>query len=508
MSNTPPNTPNSTRTQARTQRLARLDQQHVWHPFTPMRRWRQTPPTIIERGEGPYIYDTDGNAYIDGVSSIWCNVHGHRVPEIDNAVRDQLDKIAHSTLLGLGSPPSIELAAMLAQRTPGNLNKVFYSDAGATSLELAFKMAVGYWFHRGKPDKSKFIGLKEAYHGDTVGAMSVGYSELFHRPFLPMVFNVTSFAHPDPIRPPEALTTPHHTNHDTQNSTRSDAASPRLTPHDYTTGHWPSEDPQRAQTLKQFCLDDLERLLQQQAHETAAVVIEPVMQGAAGMICQPPGFLKGVEQLCRKYNVLLIADEVAVGFGRTGKLFAVEHENVTPDLLCLAKGISGGYLPLAATVASDEVDDAFTGEVTDKRTLYHGHTYTGNALACAAAIASLKRFEEKDLLTHINASAEIIRAELRPLLDCPNVLDVRQRGLMTGIEIGQSRPTADQPAEAFDFSKRTAAAVCHACLPKGLFIRPLGDVMILMPIPAMDHDKLERMLDIVVETVQEYPFRE
>ncbi|MFW6060503.1 MAG: aminotransferase class III-fold pyridoxal phosphate-dependent enzyme, partial [Phycisphaeraceae bacterium] len=213
-------------TTARTEHLARLDQQHVWHPFTPMRQWRQTTPTIIERGEGPYIIDTDGNRLIDGAASIWCNVHGHRVPEIDNAIRNQLDKIAHSTLLGLASPPSIELAAMLARRAPGTLNKVFYSDAGATALELAFKMAVGYWYHRGQPDKHKFIGLHEAYHGDTVGTMSVGYSEGFHRPFLPLVFNVTSFAHPDPVRPPQPV--------------RSDAAPPRIPPPDYTQGHWPS----------------------------------------------------------------------------------------------------------------------------------------------------------------------------------------------------------------------------------------------------------------------------
>lgn len=471
----------------RTQRLATLDQQHVWHPFTPMRQWRQTPPTIIDRGEGPYLYDTQGRALIDGVSSIWCNVHGHRVPEIDQALRDQLDRIAHSTLLGLGSPPSIEFAAMLCDRTPGELNKVFYSDAGATALELAFKMAVGYWHHRGKPDKHKFIGLAEAYHGDTVGAMSVGYSELFHRPFLPMVFDVTSFANPDPVRAPGPV-------------------ARELGPPDYTRGIWPSEDEDRGAALRDHCLADLERLLEAQADQTAAVVVEPMMQGAAGMICQPPGFLKGVERLCRKHDVLLIADEVAVGFGRTGRLFAVEHENVTPDLLCLAKGISGGYLPLAATVASDEIDDAFTGEVADRRTLYHGHTYTGNALACAAAIASLQRFEDKQLLAHIAQSAEIIHRKLRPLLDCPNVLDVRQRGIMVGIEIGAQRPTADRPAASFDFSRRTAAAVCKACEPKGLFIRPLGDVMILMPIPAMDHDVLERMLEIVVETVLEYPF--
>ena len=467
----------------RTRHLAQLDQQHVWHPFTPMKQWRQTTPTIIERGEGPYIYDTDNNQLLDGSSAIWCNVHGHRVPEIDNAVREQLDKIAHTTLLGMASPPSIELAAMLAERAPGSLNKVFYSDAGATALELAFKMAVGYWFHRGEPDKHKFIGLHEAYHGDTVGAMSVGYSEGFHRPFLPLVFQVDSFANPDPLRPPEAV-------------------ARQVGAHDYTQGIWPSEDDVRATALRDHCLDELDRMLAKQAHETAAVVIEPIMQGAAGMIPQPTGFLKGVETLCRKHNVLLIADEVAVGFGRTGELFAVQHEDVQPDVLCLAKGISGGYLPLAATLATDELDAAFTGEVGDRRTLFHGHTYTGNALACAAGVASLERFEEKDLLTHIRASRDIIHDKLRPLLDCAHVLDVRQRGIMTGIQIGKDRATGAR----YDYAQRVAVAVCKAAQPKGLFIRPIEDVIMLMPIPAMEHDKLEWMLDTVVETVCEHDY--
>ena len=503
-------------TESRSERLARLDQQHVWHPFTPMKQWRQTPPTIIERGDGPYIFDTDGNRYLDGSSAIWCNVHGHRVPELDQAAREQLDQIAHTTLLGMGSPPSIELAAMLAERAPGALNKVFYSDNGSTALELAFKMAVGYWYHRGQTDKHKFIALNEAYHGDTVGAMSVGYSEGFHRPFLPLVFQVDSFPNPDPIRTPTQSATQPKTATESHSAAsarsdaelRSDAASPRaaahdpLGPHDYTQDRWPSEDDARAEALRAHCLQALDAMLAKQAHETAAVVIEPMMQGAAGMICQPPGFLKGVEQLCRKHNVLLIADEVAVGFGRTGKLFAVEHESVTPDILCLAKGISGGYLPLAATLASDDVDAAFTGAVSDRRTLFHGHTYTGNALACAVAVASLQRFEDRDLLSHIAASSEIIHKKLRPLLQCPHVFDVRQRGIMTGIEIGKDRQTG----EKYDYAQRVAASICKAAQPKGLFIRPIEDVMMLMPIPAMDHDKLEWMLDTVVETVLEYPY--
>jgi adenosylmethionine-8-amino-7-oxononanoate transaminase len=462
-----------------TARLVALDQAHVWHPFTPMRQWSQSAPLVIERGEGPWLIDTDGRRHIDGVSSLWCNVHGHCVPAIDRAIRDQLDRIAHTTLLGLASVPSIELAARLCALVPRGLSRVFYSDAGATALEAAFKMAVGYWHHLGQPRRTRFIGLREAYHGDTVGAMSVGFSDLFHKPFVSMVFPVTSFANPDACRPPEGLK----------------SSSPK-------SDRWPSEDLALADSLLAHCLSDLDRLLQQQGDDTAAVVIEPVMQGAAGMICQPAGFVRGVRELCDRHSVLMIADEVAVGFGRTGRMFACEHDGVTPDILCLAKGITGGYLPLAATLATDAVFDAFCGEPHERRTLYHGHTYTGNPLACAAAMASLDLFEQTNLLDHINASAAIIADRLGELRDHPHVLDVRQRGVMVGIELCRDRATA----EPFDFSKRTGAALCMSMREQGLIVRPLGDVIVLMPVPAMPHDVLHRMLDIVVGTLRGWSF--
>ncbi len=465
-----------------TARLAALDHAHVWHPFTPMRQWAAHDPVVIERGEGPWLIDTDGRRYIDGVSSLWCNVHGHRVPAIDQAIRDQLDKIAHSTLLGLANVPSIELAARLCQIAPAPLTRVFYSDAGATALEVAFKMAVGHWHHRGQPRRTRFIGLREAYHGDTVGAMSVGFSELFHKPFVSMVFPVTSFAHPDACRPPEDL--------------KSQISSLK-------SDRWPSEDPALADSLRAHCLADLEQLLREQGDDTAAVVIEPVMQGAAGMICQPPGFVRRVRELCDRYGVLLIADEVAVGFGRTGRMFACEHDGVAPDILCLAKGITGGYLPLAATLATDAVFESFCGELHERRTLYHGHTYTGNPLACAAALASLDLFEQTRLLDHVQVSAAIIAQRLGALRDHPHVVDVRQRGVMVGIELCRDRATA----EPFDFSRRTGAAVCLAMREQGLIVRPLGDVVVLMPAPAMPHDVLHRMLDIVIATLRAWPPR-
>ncbi len=513
--------------------LAQLDHAHVWHPFTPMRQWCEKPPLVIEAGDGPYLIDTDGRRYLDGVSSLWCNVHGHRVPELDQAIRDQLDKIAHTTLLGLASPPSIALAARLvglARRnlcpcrsdsatcsaSPcGALNKVFYSDAGATALEVAFKMAVGHWHHRGYPRKHRFIGLSGAYHGDTVGTMSVGYSDLFHRAFQSMVFPVDWFPTPDAVRPPAPGNAPGNTTGNTTgkitglfNSTGRSC--------DLAENAWPSEDPVLAEALSDYCLGELERMLEERAEETAAIVIEPVMQGAAGMVCQPAGFMGRVAALAKRFEVLLIADEVAVGFGRTGTMFACEHDRVSPDILCLAKGLTAGYLPLAVTMTTDAIYDAFTGEPDEKKTLYHGHTYTGNPLACAVALASLDLFDQPpaesdypNLLEHINASAALIRQHLEPLRNCPHVRDIRQRGIMVGIELAPPRhpdhPSAsgqDSGGDAFDFSKPQGHRFCDALRDQGIIIRPLGDVLVLMPIPATPHPVLAGLVDTVVAALR------
>lgn len=506
--------------QTDTARLAQLDHAHVWHPFTPMRQWCEKAPLIIERGAGPYLFDTEGKRYIDGVSSLWCNVHGHAVPHIDQAVREQLDKIAHTTLLGLASPPSIELAARLVALTTSRLkpqasplNKVFYSDAGATAVEVAFKMAVGHWHHNGQPQKTRFIGLQGAYHGDTVGTMSVGYSDLFHRAFRSMVFPVDWFPAPDALRPPEDFQPVGRACDSGLNQPGAAASAPV----------WPSEDPALAEALTDHCVAQLQRLLEQQADQTAAIVIEPVMQGAAGMVCQPAGFVRRVADLAKQHNVLLIVDEVAVGFGRTGAVFACEHDRVSPDILCLAKGLTAGYLPLAVTMTTDAIYDAFTGEPNERKTLYHGHTYTGNPLACAAALAGLDLFDEPthgspDLVAHINASAELIREKLHPVRDCPHVRDIRQRGIMVGIELGPNpRPrnlsTREGTAagvvsggvEPFDFSKTTGHEICHALRNQGVIIRPLDNILVLMPIPATPPDVLAELLDKVVAAVLRHP---
>lgn len=474
-----------------------MDHAHLWHPFTPMRQWRETDPMVIERAEGFDLIDEQGGRYLDGVSSLWCNVHGHRVPQIDNAIRQQLDKVAHSTMLGLTHEPAAQFAHRLIERIHRNapdtiderdkLNKVFYTDAGATAVEVAFKMAVGYWFHRGKPEKNKFIGLAGAYHGDTAGTMSVGYSDLFHKPFLSMVFDVTSFPAVDALR---------------------DSASP--------CGRcgcvkiWPAECVAAQQQLMQRSMDALRSMLQAQADQTAAICIEPIMQGAAGMVCQPPGFVAAVAKLAEEHDVLLILDEVATGFGRTGEMFAFEHDLGVadfkgPDILCLAKGITGGYLPLAATVTTDRIEAAFTGELSERKTLYHGHTYTGNPLACAAAIASLDLFDRPtdgspDLITHTKRAAELIADKLNALRGDPNVLDIRQRGLMVGIELGQRDARGN--VEPFDFAKQTGKMVCDALRAEGILIRPLGNVVVLMPPPALPLERVEHLVTKTVEAIQ------
>ncbi|MBW2525813.1 MAG: adenosylmethionine--8-amino-7-oxononanoate transaminase [Deltaproteobacteria bacterium] len=461
--------------------LVALDHGHVWHPFTPMRQWRERRPIIIERAEGAELVAVDGQRYVDGVSSLWCNVHGHRVPAIDQAVRDQLDRVAHTTMLGLGSVPSIRLAARLAGLAPGALSKVFYSDAGATATELAFKMAAGYFFHAHGEQRDLFVGVHGAYHGDTVGSMSVGYSELFHRPFEKMVFRCEWAPAPD-VSHVDGWNGP--------------------APGDDGLRRWALEDAAHVERVRDDALRGMDELLTRLGRRVAAVVVEPLVQGAAGIIVHPPGYLAGVAELAAKHGTLLVADEVATGFGRTGRMFACEHEGVEPDILCLGKGLTGGYLPLAATLATDRVEQAFCGELTEHRTLYHGHTYTGNPLACAAALASLDLFDQSGLLDAVRAKAERLRTALRPLRDArryPHVIDVRQRGLMVGIEL-----SADgSRATGFDPSRRLGYEVCDGCRAQGVIVRPLGNVVVLMPPLGIEPALLDRLAEVVVAQIGE-----
>lgn len=449
-------------TRPTTAELAAWDHQYVWHPFTQMRDWLADEPIIIERGDGNYLIDTEGLRYLDGVSSLWCNVHGHRKPELDAALREQVERIAHSTMLGLANVPATVLARRLVELTPRSLTRVFYSDAGATAVEVALKMALQYWQLRGETRRTRFVALADAYHGDTLGAVGVGYSETFHRFFRTA------------LHPALRITPPHV--------------------YRWHQGH------SAAQALE-LALADAERVFAEQGNAIAALCVEPLMQGAAGMWAQPLGYLPALQALARRHGALLICDEVATGFGRTGRLFAVAHEGVEPDLLCLGKGLTGGYLPLAATLASEEIFAAFLAPYESFQAFFHGHTYTGNPLASAVALANLDVFEQEPVIARVQARAaqlaEVLQRRVAPLA---HVGDIRQWGLMAGIELVRDRAarTPYEPAE------KIGPRVVREARRHGVMLRPLGSVIVLMPplsIAAAEIDRLCEVVGAAIETV-------
>ncbi|WP_183342142.1 adenosylmethionine--8-amino-7-oxononanoate transaminase [Conexibacter arvalis] len=418
-----------------TAELAALDREVLWHPFTQQLGWSEEAAPIIARAEGATLFDTDGNAYIDGVSSLWCNVHGHRHPAIDAAIRAQLDRVAHTTMLGLSHPPAIELARRLRDLAPAGLTRVFYSDSGSTAVEIAVKMAFQWWAQRGEPARTRFVCLENAYHGDTLGSVSVGGIDLFHSRYRPLLFDALRVAAGD--------------------------------------------------------AEALERTLARHGAEVAAVIVEPLVQGAAGMLLQPPGYLRAVRELCDRHGVLLICDEVATGFGRTGRMFACEHEQVSPDLMCVAKGLTGGYLPLAATLATEAIHDGFLGAHADYRTFFHGHTYTGNPLACAAALATLELFDSERTLEMLQPKIVLLERELAArVAPLEAVAEIRQRGFMVGIELA-----------GFDPALRTGHRVTLAARRRGAIVRPLGDVVVLMPPLSIAPEQLRRLVEITAGAI-------
>ena len=438
-------------------KLSKWDRQYVWHPFTQMQEWEQEDPLIIEKGNGVYLYDIHGNKYLDGSSSIWVNLHGHRHSTLDTAIQEQLGNIAHSTLLGAASPPSIVLAKELVKIAPKGLTRVFYSDDGSTAVEVALKMAMQYWQQQNPPQKRKkmFVRLDAAYHGDTMGSMSVGGLPLFHERFRPLLFSTIALDAPYCYRCPLHLRFP---------------------------------------SCQTACLDPLEDVLTKRHEQIAGVIIEPMVQAVAGIITQPPGYLSHVRALCTKYNVLLIADEVATGFGRTGTMFACDHERVTPDLLCVAKGLTGGYLPLAATLATESMYEAFLGE--PEKTFFHGHSYTGNALGCAAALANLEIFKKEKTLAQVRKKSRILQTLLKPLAELPIVGNVRQCGLMAGIELVKNKETR----EPFPLSERMGYRVAAECRRRGLLIRPIGNIVVLVPPLSATERELRQIVNIVTKS--------
>lgn len=433
----------------RTRILRQWDQEYVWHPFTQMKDWLEDEPLVIDRGQGSYLIDTDGNRYIDGVSSLWVNTHGHRHPAVDRAVKDQLGRVAHSTLLGLTNTPSVELARQLVAITPRGLDKVFYSDNGSTAVEVAIKLAYQYWQNTGQTRKTKIVHMANSYHGDTLGSVSVGGIDLFHKIYQGLVFEAVRFTFPEGGV---------------------------------------------GAILKAF--DGLLRRLQGQV---AAFVTEPGIQGAAGMLVWPEGLLKAMAGACRKHDVLLIVDEVATGFGRTGTMFACEQEGVAPDFLCLAKGLTAGYLPLAATLVSRKIYDGFLFDYRDRKAFFHGHTYTGNPLACAAALANLKVFSQERVLRKLPPRIKQLHRRLQMFYNLTAVGEVRQKGFMAGIELVRDRASK----EPYPLEEKIGARVCRRARELGVILRPLGNVIVLMPPLSISQNELDQLLDATYGAIEQ-----
>jgi adenosylmethionine---8-amino-7-oxononanoate aminotransferase len=441
-----------------TKEIISQDLAHLWHPFTQMKLWPDEPPLVIEKAEGNWLIDSEGRRYFDGVSSLWVTVHGHNHPAIKQAIARQLEQLDHSTLLGLTHPGAAQLAADLVKITPEGLDKVFYSEAGSTAVEIALKIAFQYWRQSGRPEKTGFVSLEGAYHGDTIGAVSVGGMELFHEVYGPLLFPVSRLPQPHCRLCRLGLSHP---------------------------------------SCDLACAQALQPMLAEHGHETAALIVEPRVQGADGIIVQPEGYLKRLANICREHEVLFIADEVATGFGRTGKMFACELEGIRPDLMVLGKGLTGGVLPLAATLASQEIYQAFLGEFDDFKTFFHGHTYTGNPLACAAALANLGLMEKTQLVPNTALPIGKLRLGLAHIAEMQHVIEVRQQGMMVGIELAADK----QSGEPYEPALRMGHQVIMAAREHGVIIRPLGDTIVLMPPLSSSLGEIDHLLQAVTQAI-------
>jgi adenosylmethionine-8-amino-7-oxononanoate aminotransferase len=425
--------------------LHQWDREHVWHAFTQMQEYR---PLLIERAEAAWLFDTEGRGYLDGAASMWCNVHGHRHPRLDAALAEQAGRVAHTTNLGLSNPTTVEFARRLAEVAPPGLDRVFFSDNGATAIEVALKMAFQFWRQCPVPQPSRgtFIALGQAYHGDTLGAVGVGGVARFGSIFAPLTF--------------EAIRLP---------SPGSRVGIPPTPP---------------AESLAK-----LDAVLTEHAGQVAALVMEPLVQMAGGILVHPPGFLRGVRELTRRHDVLLILDEVAVGFGRTGTLFACEQEQVVPDMLCLAKGLTAGYLPMAATLTHECIWNAFLGTHADRRTFFHGHTYGGNPLAAAVGLASLDVFRDERVLEGLPSKIARLGQHVERLAALDHVGDVRQCGLVAGLELVADKRTAT----TYPWEEQRGMRACLAAREHGAILRPLGDVVVLVPPLCISLDEIDRL---------------
>lgn len=442
--------------QAAKRELLHKDRLRVWHPFTQMKDYARQDHLLIEKAEGIYLYDADGNRYYDTVSSWWVNVHGHGHPRIKQAIARQLEETDHIMFSGFTHRPGIELADKLVAIAPAGLGKTFYSDNGSTAVEVALKMSFQYWRHVGQPGKTKFAYLENSYHGDTLGAVSVGGVDLFHSTFRPLLFD----AH--------RLPSPHV----------------RV----WSAG---SPAPGAAETAAAEALEAVRRLFETSAGEIAGLIVEPMIQAAGGMLMHDAAYLAGLRELCDRFGVHLIADEVAVGFGRTGAMFACEHAGVSPDLLCLSKGLTAGMMPLAVTLCTDAIYEAFYDDYETQKTFFHGHSFTGNPLACAVALESLRLFEEEHVLEGVRRTAEALRGHMRRFEGFGHLTGVRQLGLVAAFDLVEDAVTGT----GYPAAERRGYRVYSEALKEGLILRPLGDTIYYW----LPHCTTEAQLDDIVD---------
>ena len=427
-----------------------------------MKDYEDFPPIVIEKGKGAYLYDVDGNRYLDAVSSWWVNLFGHANDRINKALSDQAQKLEHVIFANFSHAPAIDLAREIVRITPAGLNKVFFADNGSSAVEAALKMSFHYHQQTGRPGKTKFAAVTDAYHGETLGALSVGDLDLYSKIYKPLMMNTFRAAGPDCYR----------------------------CPYD-----------KNRETCAAECFESLKRMVTAHADEICGVIIEPLVQCAAGMKIYPPVYLRKLRDLCTQYHIHFIADEIAVGFGRTGKMFACEHAPVSPDILCLSKGITAGYLPLSLVVTTDEIYSAFYADYAELKAFLHSHSYTGNALACAVARESLRIFHDEDVLTRNEIKARMISEKVATLFDGhPCVGEYRQLGMIGALELVADRKTK----RAFDWQKRVGYGIYRIALTKGVLLRPLGNVIYFMPPYVVEEEDIEKMVRVALESINRY----
>ena len=436
------------------------DLRYVWHPDTQHKQFEgDFKPVLIERGEGIYVYDTDGNRYIDAISSWWVNTLGHSNSRLNNALIEQANKIEHVLLANFTHKPAIELAERLVKLAGEPFSKVFYSDDGSTAVEVAIKMAYQYWYQKGQAQKKHFVSMTDSYHGDTLGSVSVGGIDIYKEIFKPLVFETMKVCAPNCYRCPK--------------------------------GH-------NRESCSLQCLKDVEMLFKRRGFDIAAIIVEPLVQGAAGMRMYPAEYLQRLRKLCDEYNILLIDDEVAMAFGRTGRYFAFEHAGIKPDIFCVAKGITGGYIPLAATITTDKIFNEFYDDFSKLKTFYHGHSFTGNPLACAVAVENLKIFEEENIVEKLAPKISKLKSCLEKFKLLKQVGDVRQTGMVAAVELVKNKETK----ESYHFSERVGHKVFLEGLKLGAILRPIGNVIYFIPPLIITEEQIDELTNIAFEAIK------